>query len=143
MDIALDFDGTCTSHEFPAIGKDIGSVAVLRKIVASGHNLILFTMRSDRPLVNDAPDPEINNNAGLFLKEAIDWFLNNEIPLHGIQKNPTQDAWTTSPKCYAHYYIDDAAIGCPLKYDATISQKPFVDWVAIEKLLVDKGIIIL
>lgn len=26
MNIVLDFDGTCVSHEFPNIGKDIGSI---------------------------------------------------------------------------------------------------------------------
>jgi hypothetical protein len=47
MDICIDFDGTCVTHEFPEVGKDIGAVPVLRKLVEQGHNLILFTMRSD------------------------------------------------------------------------------------------------
>ena len=29
------------------IGKDIGAVPVLKELVENGHNLILFTMRSD------------------------------------------------------------------------------------------------
>ena len=48
MEIAIDFDGTCTTHEFPKIGKDIGAVRVLKRLINNGHNLILFTMRSDR-----------------------------------------------------------------------------------------------
>ena len=36
----IDFDGTCVTHEFPNIGKDIGAVPVLRDIVAAGHKLI-------------------------------------------------------------------------------------------------------
>lgn len=47
MDIIIDFDGTCVTHEFPEVGKDIGAVSVLKELIKSGHNLILFTMRSD------------------------------------------------------------------------------------------------
>lgn len=47
MDICIDFDGTCVMHEFPEVGQDIGAVPVLKKLVEAGHNLILFTMRSD------------------------------------------------------------------------------------------------
>lgn len=42
MDICIDFDRTCVTHEYPDIGKDIGSISVLNKIVSNGHNLILF-----------------------------------------------------------------------------------------------------
>ena len=30
MDIIIDFDGTCVTHEFPNIGKDIGAEKVLK-----------------------------------------------------------------------------------------------------------------
>jgi hypothetical protein len=53
MIIAIDFDGTCVTHEYPYIGKDIGAVPVLKELVSSGHQLILFTMRSGKEL-NDA-----------------------------------------------------------------------------------------
>jgi len=29
MIIAIDFDGTCVTHDYPAIGKDIGAIRVL------------------------------------------------------------------------------------------------------------------
>ena len=124
IDINVDFDGTCVTHEYPFIGKDIGAVPVLKKMVASGCNLILFTMRS-----------------GKTLDDAVRWFKNNGIKLYGIQTNPKQKSWTTSPKSLADLMIDDSALGCPLKFDATISKRPFVDWVAVEKLLTEKGII--
>ena len=41
MNIAIDFDGTCVSHEFPEIGKDIDAIPVLKELIKSGHNLIL------------------------------------------------------------------------------------------------------
>ncbi len=47
MIIAIDFDGTCVTHAFPKIGKDIGSVPVLKALTEQGHKIILFTMRSD------------------------------------------------------------------------------------------------
>lgn len=46
MIIAVDFDGTCVTHEFPEVGKDIGAVPVLRELVEKGHKIILYTMRS-------------------------------------------------------------------------------------------------
>lgn len=33
MVIAVDFDGTCVTHEFPKVGKDIGAVPVLKELV--------------------------------------------------------------------------------------------------------------
>ena len=50
MVIAVDFDGTCTTHEYPSIGKDIGAVPVLKKLVRNGHKLIIWTMRSVKTL---------------------------------------------------------------------------------------------
>lgn len=45
MIIAVDFDGTCVTHDFPRVGKDIGAVPVLKELVECGHKLILHTMR--------------------------------------------------------------------------------------------------
>jgi hypothetical protein len=42
MEINIDFDGTCVTHDFPNIGTDIGSIPVLKKKVANGHKLILL-----------------------------------------------------------------------------------------------------
>ena len=38
MVLAIDFDGTCVTHEYPKVGKDIGSVPVLKKLVENGRN---------------------------------------------------------------------------------------------------------
>lgn len=128
MDIGIDFDGTCVTHEFPSVGKDIGAVPVLKALIANGHRLILNTMRS----------------AG-SLEDAIKWFLVNDIRLYGVQYNPTQSSWTSSNKCYAHLYIDDAALGCPLVqplvFGSTEIERAYVDWVEIKKILIKKGLI--
>lgn len=98
-------------------------------------------MRSDRKEAKPVLDPSIQNVAGKFLGDAVRWFADNNIKLHGIQSNPTQHSWTTSPKSYAELMIDDSALGCPLMFDARLSNKPFVDWQAVELYLESRGII--
>lgn len=135
MVIAIDFDGTCVTHEYPKVGRDIGAVPILKKLVENGHELILFTMRSDKPGIS--PVTKQLEEGGL--RDAIKWFWDNEIPLFGIQTNPTQVNWTSSPKCYAELYIDDAALGCPLiSYPF---KRSYVDWYEVEKILRKKGLI--
>lgn len=138
--IGIDFDGTCVTHDFPAVGKEIGAVSVLKKLVQNGHKLILFTMRSD--ILNPiSKDNNILANGGNYLSDAVKWFEKNEIPLYGIQTNPTQNSWTHSPKAYAQIYIDDCGLGCPLIDDKSIHIRPFVDWQMVEEQLVEKGLI--
>lgn len=126
--IAVDFDGTCVTHSFPYIGKDIGAVPVLKRLINSGHKIILWTMRSDK--INDEG---FKVNGSDYLSQAIRWFKENDITLYGIQRNPTQDRWTTSPKCYAQLYIDDAALGCPLIQEK--GERAYVDWNSVEYML--------
>ena len=141
MDICIDFDGTCVTHEFPDVGKNIGAASVLKQLVENNHNLILFTMRSN---VDDpsSDDPTIVKKSGNFLDDAVAWFAENDIPLYGIQKNPSQEKWTSSNKAYGQLYIDDAALGCPLTYNADLSDRPFVDWLGVEFLLRQSGVIL-
>ena len=122
--IAVDFDGTCVTHEYPRVGNDIGAIPVLKKLIDVGHQLILFSMRSDKEQ-----------------QDAVDWFAKNNIPLYGININPDQLSWTKSNKAYAQLYIDDAALGCPLIYDTKIARRPFVDWIKVEEILKEKGLI--
>ncbi|MDU1904854.1 MAG: HAD family hydrolase [Dysgonomonas sp.] len=138
MDICIDFDGTCVTHEFPAIGKDIGAIPVLKELMQAGHKLILFTMRSDRKVKKKQGDEMIVIEEN-YLTDAVNWFKENGIELYGIQKNPRQRFWTTSPKAYGHVYIDDANLGCPLIYPE--EGRPYVDWDAIRKLLISQGIL--
>lgn len=114
--VAVDFDGTCVEHAYPAIGDDIGAQEVLKWLVSRDVRLILFTMRSDIPLIG-----------------ARTWFTLNEIPLFGINENPEQSTWTSSPKPYAQIYIDDAALGCPLIQPD--GRRPYVDWVKVREML--------
>jgi hypothetical protein len=118
LQIAVDFDGTCVTHDYPLVGKEIGAIPILKRLVEEGNSLILWTMRS-----------------GKELNDAIKWFESNGIKLYGIQENPTQSSWTSSPKAYAQLYIDDAALGCPLIINNKLSSRPFVNWNEVEKIL--------
>lgn len=120
--IAVDFDGTCVTHEYPKIGRHIGAVPVLKELVDRGCKLILWTMRSD------------GCEHGEMLSAALHWFSDNDIPLFGIQRNPEQDTWTSSPKAYAKLYIDDAALGAPL-CPGLKGERPFIDWCRVRELL--------
>ena len=142
MVIAVDFDGTCVTHEFPKVGKDIGAVPILKELVEKGHKIILYTMRShpDKNNQDKALNEEIIPND--TLQDAIDWFKENEIPLWGINENPKQKKWTSSSKIYANIYIDDAELGIPLKYDKNSAlSRSYVDWEQIRILLKIKGVL--
>ena len=140
IEICIDFDGTCVTHEFPNIGKDIGAVPILRKIIENGHRIILFTMRSD--IENpQSEDYNIHKKGGKYLTDAVNWFNEHKIELFGININPTQKTWTNSPKAYGQIYIDDSALGAPLVYDPDVSNRPFIDWQAVEIIFRNNGII--
>ncbi len=143
--LAIDFDGTCVTHAFPEIGVEIGAPLVLKKLVNQGHKLILYTMRSNKKDFIVTPvekqEPGIVYAEGQFLTAAIKWFENHGIPLYGVNINPTQMNWTTSPKAYADYYIDDAAVGAPLKFDKAKSDRPFMDWYHMEFMLIRLGLL--
>jgi hypothetical protein len=141
MTIAIDFDGTCVTHEFPKVGREIGAAPVLKKLVQNGHKLILFTMRSrgTGTLAENSDFPGIKE--GDYLQDAIDWFAKHEIPLYGIQHHPTQKEWTSSPKCYAHMIIDDTALGCPLIQEG--NERPYVNWGAVKIMLAQQGLLTL
>lgn len=136
MDICIDFDGTCVTHEFPRIGEDIGAVPVLKELVDAGHKLILFTMRSDRKKKKKVGEETIVVEEN-FLLDALSWFEQNGIELYGVQKNPKQRFWTSSPKAYGHLYIDDANLGCPLVIPE--EGRPYVDWVKVRQMLIELG----
>ena len=123
MIIALDFDGTVVTHEYPYIGEDIGAVPVLKELVAAGHQLILFTMRS-----------------GKLLDDALAWFERNGIELYAVNENPEQVSWTSSVKVHANMYIDDCALGCPIRFEDGV-RRPFVDWKKVRESLVYNRVI--
>lgn len=115
--ICVDFDGTIVKHEYPKIGAPVpGAMNTLRALRQKDHKIILFTMRG-----------------GDLLQNAVDYIEGHGVQLYGINKNPTQDEWTNSPKAYGHIYIDDSAVGAPLtKYG-------YIDWIQVRSELERKG----
>ena len=121
--VCIDFDGTCVMHEYPKIGEDVpNAVNVLKKLNENQVKLILWTIRS-----------------GEFLQDAVNWFIERDIEIWAVNKNPQQRFWSKSPKAYAPVYIDDAALGCPLKLPHDDISRPFADWFEIERLLEEIG----
>ena len=113
--VAIDFDGTIVAHRYPEIGEPVPyALETLRAMMEKGYKLILYTMRS-----------------GEYLQEAIDYLKAEGIEFWAVNENPTQRFWTDSPKVYAHVYIDDAALGCPLI--EVENDRPIVDWLEIAR----------
>lgn len=111
MILGVDFDGTIVTHMYPDIGSPVpGAIEALKRFIESGHRIILWTMRS-----------------GPELEAAVKYLEDNGIALFGVNENPEQSEWTSSPKAYCHRYIDDSAVGCPLLFDSA-SGRPYVDW---------------
>ena len=125
MTIAIDFDGTCVTHEYPEIGRDLGATTTLKTLVDNGHKLILLTMRS-----------------GKTLEDAKHWFEERGIILYGVNENPSQKRWTESPKVCANLYIDDANLGVPLVKNSIASDRPYVDWKLVLIDLYNRGCIL-
>lgn len=136
--MATDFDGTIVEHRFPNIGKPLPyAFETLIKLREKGVRIFLWTMRGHPDLKRF---PHINTHTGEYipqdtLQEAVEFCRNRGLEFDGINESPEQ--FSTSPKQYAHIYIDDAALGCPLTLQG------YVDWVAINYLLLRRGLLTL
>jgi len=123
--IAVDFDGTIAEHEFPEIGKPVpGAFRWMKAWRKAGAKLVLFTMRSD----GRTGEGKAN---GPVLSEAVEFCREHGVEFWGVNRNPEQDEWTTSPKAYAQVYVDDAAFGCPLIPAKVKGGRPMVDWKVV------------
>ena len=123
--IAVDFDGTIVTNDWPEVGKDTGAIAVLRDLLSAGCKLILHTVREGK---------ELNEALAYCAKHGIDFIgvnENREFPPGGI----------TTDKPYADVYIDDRAMGCPLTHNPLTHKEPYVDWFAIRKQLEKRGVL--
>lgn len=97
--IAVDFDGTIVTHEYPKIGKEIPfATDTLKMLAKDNHRLILWTVRE-----------------GELLQEAIDWCKKRGVEFWAINKDyPEESADNNqnfSRKLKADYFIDDRGIG--------------------------------
>ena len=120
--VGIDFDSTLVYNNSPYIGGEIPeAVRVVKRLQDAGHVLILYTMRVDE-----------------LLDAAKKWCSDRGLEFTYINRNEMYE--TGSRKVYFHCLIDDKCCGIPLihhPHDA--SRKPFVDWLAVEKILEEKG----
>jgi trehalose-6-phosphatase len=115
--IAIDFDGTCVQKaEFPKFGESVPSAGYyLRRLQEQGIELILWTCRNGQPL-----------------QSALDWFEGQGIQLVGVNGDENCTLIDRSVKIDCDFYIDDKALGCPLRNDS-------VHWESVWEILLTNG----
>lgn len=132
MIIYLDFDGTVVEHAYPEIGApNPHALRVIGKLQAAGHQLILNTYRAD---LNDGS-----------LEEAIT-YLNSATEINAIAEHlPLK---VHPPKfdldeaiSINQLYIDDISEGTPMRPNKTLEFGLMVDWIELERLLINAKII--
>lgn len=98
MIIAVDFDGTIVTHEYPKIGKDIPfSIDTLKRMQNDFHSiLLLWTVRE-----------------GQELDEAVEYCRARGLEFYAINANyPEKDEREQQPrKLKADLFIDDRNLG--------------------------------
>lgn len=120
MIAAVDFDGTIVEHRYPDIGDPVpGAFKWLKEWQNVRVKLVLWTMRHDGP------------ESGDVLTQAVEFCRQNGVEFWGLNENPQQKSWTGSPKAYAHLYVDDASIGCPLIESKRVGGRPMVNWEVV------------
>ncbi len=98
MTIAVDFDGTIVTHDYPNIGKPVPfAVETLIKLQQEDHHqIILWSVRE-----------------GELLQEAVDYCKNKGLEFYAVNANyPEEEADRhSSRKVVADVYIDDRNLG--------------------------------
>lgn len=131
MIIAIDFDGTQVKHEYPEIGEEVPhAFRVMKRLQDEGHELILLTMRDDKPSNKGEEKRPV-------LTEAVEYCRKKGIVFDGVNINNHQTYWSQSRKVYANIYVDDAALYAPLI--RCHEGRPYVDWLAAEKWFESEG----
>ena len=112
--LGLDIDSMVVTHAYPLMGEDIGAVPWLKMALEKypALRIMVCTMRSGEPL----------ELARVWLEERgiPVWALNAHPEQAEWTESPKPAEWTESPKPYAHYYVDDRAVGVPLRLDRCI-----------------------
>lgn len=98
MNIAVDFDGTIVTHEYPNIGKELPfAIETLRQLQRDGHKIILWSVRE-----------------GQLLEEAIEWCRARGLEFYASNKDypeETRQDKHYSRKLKAELFIDDRNLG--------------------------------
>lgn len=97
--IAVDFDGTIVTHEYPQIGTELPfATETLKMLARDGHQLILWSVRE-----------------GDLLQKAVDWCKERGVEFWAVNKDyPEEEKEKNehySRKLKADFFIDDRNIG--------------------------------
>lgn len=124
MIIAIDFDGTIVTHEYPHIGELVPYAReCINALDEAGHDLFLWSMRDDK-------------GRNTYLTDAADFLEDHDIRIHKYNRSPEQ--FSISPKQFAHLYIDDAALGIPTQ---VLNGHTVVNWNAVAYILLSAGVL--
>lgn len=99
MTIAVDFDGTIVTHEYPKIGEELPfATETLKMLIKEQHKLILWTVRE-----------------GELLDEAVNWCRKHGVEFYAVNKDYPEEKkeWNNhfSRKLKVDMWIDDRNIG--------------------------------
>lgn len=99
MTIAVDFDGTIVTHEYPDIGRERPfAIQTLKMLINDHHRLILWSVRE-----------------GKLLEDAIEWCRERGVEFYAANKDfPEEDPKTNpqySRKLKVDLFIDDRNVG--------------------------------
>ena len=96
MIIAVDFDGTLHTGEYPEIGAPAPyAIETMRRLKADGHTIITWTCRE-----------------GQLQTNMINWLLKKGIPFDQINENVGWEQYGyNARKVNADVYIDDRNVG--------------------------------
>lgn len=99
MIIAVDFDGTIVTHEYPKIGKEIPfAIQTLKMLINDGHRLILWSVRE-----------------GQLLEDAVKWCSERGVEFYAVNKDYPEEEKANnnhfSRKLKADVWIDDRNVG--------------------------------
>ena len=99
MTIAVDFDGTIVTHEYPKIGKErTFATDTLKHLIQDGHKLILWTVRE-----------------GELLDEAVNWCKERGVEFYAINRDYPEEEQENnnhfSRKLKVNLWIDDRNLG--------------------------------
>ena len=99
MTIAVDFDGTIVTHEYPKIGKEIPfAIQTLKMLQQDGHKLILWSVRKDK-----------------LLEDAVQWCRERGLEFYAVNKEYPEEEMQNnnyySRKLKVDLWIDDRNVG--------------------------------
>ena len=97
--IAVDFDGTIVTHEYPNIGTELPfATETLKMLIKDHHRLILWSVRE-----------------GKLLDEAVEWCRERGVEFWAVNKDYPEESVGSnnhfSRKLKADWFIDDRGIG--------------------------------